>query len=72
MEASMTKVPDCCIWCHKIIARPQGYDPTKHFLVCSDECRNQEHMFRIHFSDQEIGKRNMRDFGINPNDRGKK
>lgn len=68
----MAKVVDCCIWCWKICNRPDGFDPTKHFLVCSPSCMKQEQAFRIMFSDQHIGEKNMREFGINPNDRGKK
>jgi len=67
----MAKVVDCCIWCHKICTRPATFDNTKHFLVCSDQCRNAEANFRLYFSDSEIGERNMRDFGVNPNHRGK-
>ena len=68
----MAKVVDSCVWCNAICARPETFDVTKHFLVCSQACMKQEQAFRIMFSDQEIGKRNLRDFGINPNDRGKK
>lgn len=63
---------DVCIWCSKEVTRPPTYDPIKHFLVCSPACMKQEQAFRIMFSDQHIGEKNMRDFGINPNNRGKK
>jgi hypothetical protein len=68
----MAKVVDCCIWCHRQCNRPDGFDENKHFLVCSQACMKQEQAFRIMFSDKHIGEKNMRDFGINPNDRGKK
>ena len=66
------KIRDACCWCHRIITRPENLDPAKHFLVCSDACKNQEAAFRNFFSDKHIGEKNMREFGINPNERGKR
>ena len=68
----MTKVVDSCIWCHKFCTHPKGFDAKKSILVCSDECRTAEMNFRIFFSDKHIGERNMKDFGVNPNNRGKR
>lgn len=65
------KVKDACCWCWKPIYQPAGFDPIKGVIVCSDECLQYERAFRIQFSDKEIGERNMRDFGVNPNERGK-
>jgi hypothetical protein len=65
------KIRDACVWCSKIVTRPKDFDPAKHFLVCSDSCKKQEATFRIMFSDKHIGEKNMRDFGINPNHRGR-
>lgn len=68
----MAKVVDCCIWCHKFCTHPKGFDPKKSILVCSTECGNKEKAFRLHFSDVNIGLKNMADFGVNPNHRGKR
>ena len=67
----MTKVVDSCCWCHKFVTQPKGFDAKKGIIVCSDECMRMERGFRLHFSDGNIGLRNMSDFGVNPNDRGK-
>lgn len=67
----MAKVVDCCVWCGKICTRPDNFDNTRNFLVCSTECAQMEGNFRVHFSDKNIGERNMRDHGVNPNLRGK-
>jgi hypothetical protein len=68
----MAKVVDCCVWCWKKCIRPEGFDPATKFLVCSPECAKQETNFRIFFSDKLIGERNMKDYGVNPNHRGRK
>jgi len=68
----MAKVVDCCVWCSRLCTRPQGFDNTKNLLVCSDECMRMERGFRLHFSDVNIGLRNMADHGVNPNERGKR
>ena len=65
------KVRDACCWCGKFVYQPAGFDAKKGVIVCSDECMKYERAFRIQFSDKEIGERNMRDFGVNPNERGK-
>ena len=65
------KKRNCCQWCHRICTEPTGFDSRTRVLVCSDECRDAETNFQIYFSDKEIGKRNMTDFGINPNKRGR-
>lgn len=67
----MAKVVDACCWCGKFITQPTGFDTKKGIIVCSDDCMNHERAFRMHFSDSNIGERNLRDFGINPNLRGK-
>lgn len=66
----MKKIDSCC-WCGRFVVQPAGFDVKKGVIVCSDQCLQYERAFRIQFSDKEIGERNMRDFGVNPNERGK-
>lgn len=61
-----------CVWCSSIIRVDDIYDDKTHKGVCSESCAKQERAFMIMFSDKHIGEKNMRDFGVNPNDRGKK
>ncbi len=68
----MAKVIDCCQWCWRLVTQPKGFDAKKGIIVCSDECMRMERGFRLHFSDMNIGLRNMADHGVNPNDRGRK
>ena len=68
----MTKVVDCCVWCSKRVTHPAGFDPKQGVLVCSNECQKAEAWFRFTYSDEKIGEQNYKDFGVNPNHRGKK
>jgi hypothetical protein len=60
-----------CVYCNKLVRvkeLPQkGYD-----TVCSKECHQKELDFRRRNSDEQIGLRNYRDHGVNPNHRGKR
>ena len=61
-----------CAWCLKIVTEPKHFRPHKHEVVCSDACAQYEKIFRECFSNKNIGEANMGDFGINPNNRGKR
>ena len=67
----MPKHYTACVWCSKLVwvdePPKKGSD-----TVCSDECKKKEIRFRIQNSDEQIGLRNFRDYGVNPNHRGKR
>lgn len=67
----MPKYHTACVWCSKLcwVDKPPGKGSD---TVCSDECGKRELDFRRRNSDEQIGLRNYRDHGINPNHRGKR
>jgi hypothetical protein len=62
-----------CVWCHAIVNLGDDYNPKdrKKDCVCSKECAVKEREFRVNCSDEQIGLRNYRDYGVNPNHRGR-
>jgi len=60
-----------CVWCGKLCHTKHKPKITED-TVCSHDCAKKERWFRYTFSDEAIGLQNYRDFGINPNDRGKR
>lgn len=60
-----------CVQCLKIVWVDKL--PAKgHETVCGEECKQKELAFRREWSDEQIGLRNYRDHGVNPNHRGRK
>lgn len=59
-----------CVWCSALVTI-QGELTVKQEVVCSQACAFHERSFRAQFSDEVIGARNLLDFGVNPNSRGK-
>jgi hypothetical protein len=59
-----------CVWCSQLV---RVKEPPKkgHDTVCSKACQEKEIKFRQRFSDEQIGLRNYREHGINPNHRGR-
>ena len=46
-----------CFWCLKPVVMPEGFDEKKHKPICSIGCKNAEMLFNLHFSDEEINRR---------------
>lgn len=61
-----------CVWCNTIVRLPAGFDSKKNDVVCSSNCLANERAFQQFHSDEAIGRRNLADHGINPNQLGKK
>jgi len=51
----MQKAP--CIWCSKIVNVRDDFDQWKDMVACSDGCRAADLLFRLHFSDVEMNRR---------------
>lgn len=51
----------CCIWCDAVIKVDDSYNDLQHRGVCSQSCKDAEHLFMMHFSDEEIYRRGMWD-----------
>ena len=60
-----------CVWCNTIIQVQDNYNDLTHKAVCDEKCAAKERAFVSHFSNENIGKRNEAEFGINPNNRGR-
>lgn len=60
----------CCVWCWKTITVPDNYNDLQHKGVCSPKCAKAERWFCRTHSDEHIGLRYYKEYGVNPNHRG--
>ena len=54
-----------CNHCLSIIEVEAGYNPMIHRRWCSKECFEKDAYFEEEYSDENIGVRNYKEFGIN-------
>jgi hypothetical protein len=47
----------CCVWCSAPVKVLDTYDDLQHKAVCSPGCKDAETLFCIHYSDEEINRR---------------
>ena len=47
----------CCTWCLAPIEVKDMFDERKRKMVCSQSCKDAEMLFTLHWSDEEINRR---------------